>query len=112
MEIRSIIRIKTETYISKGTLVTTRRVYPLLRKSTGGFHYLTDEIENVGTDVAIEDIHTAPDGIYQIYVKWYSRDIDTGYVDDVLYGLKPYIEGEESCQKNAVQKTYEAIFSR
>lgn len=87
-----VIKISTDIYVSSNKELVFRKKVRQMRSLTDpkGFYLFEEELSNVGADI-IEDIEglvEAEDGLYELYVKRYSHDPESGMIDDVEYGLK------------------------
>lgn len=91
----TIIKIKTDYFVTGDKLVRKSEIRTLKKKST------CDELDELISNISPEDawfnivnINDVRDGVYQLKVNNVSVDYETGIADDWDYILVPYEEEE------------------
>tara|TARA_Y100000593_G_scaffold94032_1_gene191253 strand:+ start:48831 stop:49181 length:351 start_codon:yes stop_codon:yes gene_type:complete len=97
---RDIVKIQTNTWVnSKKELVVQKTIRQMrsLSESSTGYLAFEDELSQVGVDAlgtSFPDLTAFDDGLYQMTIAWCSRDIETGYIDDIEFKFTKIDEGE------------------
>lgn len=88
---KCIVHIVDSRYVSGGKLVLKREVYTLHRQSN--WDELGEQLSMCGADLEIEGLATASPGVYELLAYNFSRNWETGIVDDYDLKLIPVKDG-------------------
>ena len=89
---RTIVKLRTEYYKDSRSAYIKKVLTTLKRKSVG-YDLLLEDIDNCDAEYVLQGItnlYNVPDGIYELQAINYSKDFETGTIQDWEYILKEY----------------------
>ncbi len=92
-EPKCIVRVRTSCYVTSGKLCKSKEVYTLKRKTE--IDWFNEELNMLGGELweRILDLDLIEDGLYILQACNFSKDYETGVIDDYDLKLVPY-EGD------------------
>jgi len=89
---RTVVRVTTSSWMDDRGL-HTKRSLNILKRYSFGHNLLKEECSISGAEDAVRNItnlHDIPDGVYHVVPDNFSRDWETGYIDDWELRLVPF----------------------